>query len=125
PSRPGASASDPRTTAAPPAGRVATAPVLTDTDVLWPFTPTETSPDWPLAVETEPSGETDTGPGHTTVASVSRVSAGCWVRSWTGGCRTRASTPIESSGITRARTLTASSFGVRRRRTTSATRTRR
>src|SRR5215213_2779826 len=76
PSKPGATSSAPRTTAAPTLGSRVTAPVETDSVVRSEPALTVSSPDLPLAVDTEPSGDPGTGAGQTRVAPVSRVSAG-------------------------------------------------
>src|SRR4029078_5080748 len=87
PSRPGASASPALITAASWPGSFETAPVLRRTVALRAPTVTDTSPASRLAVDSQPSDEPGAVAGQTTVALVSRVSAGCWVWSCTGGCR--------------------------------------
>src|SRR4051794_595553 len=110
--------------AVPGPGSGVTAPVDTETVVRSAPVPTVTSPELPLAVDTDPWGDAGTDAGQTMVAPVSRVSAGGWLVVCTGGCCANASTPTVASGITTPRALTTSSRGVRRRRTTSPARTR-
>src|SRR3954449_7491772 len=76
PRSPGARVSSPLITAAPVPGSGATAPSETGTWVLVSSELTERSPDAPLAVPTQPSGEAESDVGQTTVALVSWVRAG-------------------------------------------------
>src|SRR5215218_6675056 len=124
PRRPGASSPSPWMTAGPGPVSGVTAPVETDRVELSEPAPTLTSPDAPLAVDTHPADALGSADGQTSVELVSLVRAGAWVVSCTGGFCTSARTPTVTSGITSASALMASKRGVRRRRTTSATRTR-